>query len=140
MSSGELALDEAKSNLQSRGFNVNALGASHTEFLSSLLIEFQDHSYPDVATWSRLHELIKDGAVEKMRPIIPFLKKWIDRFEAKLGMYDLRRSAAIMSLIQSAKINGYDPYLYLKDVLERLPTHKNHLFHELLPHRWQPKQ
>ncbi len=30
--------------------------------------------------------------------------------------------------------------LYLKDVLERLPTQKNHLIHELLPHLWQPKQ
>ena len=46
-----------------------------------------------------------------------------------------------MSLIQSAKMmNGHDPYLYLKDVLERLPTHKNHLIHELVPHRWQTKQ
>jgi len=25
-----------------------------------------------------------------------------------------------MSLIQSAKLNSYDPYRYLKDVLERL--------------------
>ena len=34
--------------------------------------------------------------------------------------------------------NGHDPYAYLKDVLQRLPTHKNHLIAELLPHRWQP--
>lgn len=27
-----------------------------------------------------------------------------------------------MSLIQSAKLNGLDPYAYLKDVLQRLPT------------------
>ena len=33
-----------------------------------------------------------------------------------------QRAAAIMSLIQSAKLNGHDPYRYLKDVLERLPT------------------
>ena len=26
-----------------------------------------------------------------------------------------------MSLIQSAKLNGHDPYVYLKDVLDRLP-------------------
>jgi hypothetical protein len=29
-----------------------------------------------------------------------------------------------MSLIQSAKLNGHDPYLYLRDVLERLPTQR----------------
>ncbi len=28
-----------------------------------------------------------------------------------------------MGLIQSAKLNCHDPYRYLKDVLERLPTH-----------------
>ena len=27
-----------------------------------------------------------------------------------------------MSLIQSAKLNGHDPYAYLKEVLIRLPT------------------
>ena len=32
-----------------------------------------------------------------------------------------KRAAAIMSLLQSAKLN--DPYEYLKDVLTRLPTH-----------------
>lgn len=33
-----------------------------------------------------------------------------------------KRAAAIMSLIQSARLNGHDPYAYLKDVLTRLPT------------------
>jgi transposase len=27
-----------------------------------------------------------------------------------------------MSLIHSAKLNGLDPYVYVRDVLERLPT------------------
>ncbi len=43
-----------------------------------------------------------------------------------------------MSLIQSARMNGHDPYAYLKDVLTRLPTHKANRIEELLPHRWQP--
>lgn len=34
----------------------------------------------------------------------------------------LKRATAIMSLIQSARNNGYDPYAYLKDVLTRLPS------------------
>lgn len=41
-----------------------------------------------------------------------------------------------MSLIQSAKLNGLDPYEYLRDVLTRLPTHKANRISELLPHRW----
>ena len=50
-----------------------------------------------------------------------------------------RRAAVVMSLIQSAKLNGHDPYRYLKDVLERLPTHPASRIDELLPHRWQPQ-
>lgn len=50
-----------------------------------------------------------------------------------------QRAAAIMSLIQSAKLNGHDPYAYLKDVLTRLPTQKMRDIGELLPHRWAPK-
>ena len=42
--------------------------------------------------------------------------------------------------IQSAKLNGLDPYAYLSDVLKRLPTHKVTQIEELLPHRWQPDQ
>jgi len=49
-----------------------------------------------------------------------------------------QRAANIMSLIQSAKLNGHDPYIYLKDVLERLRTQPPTRVRELLPHRWQP--
>ena len=38
-----------------------------------------------------------------------------------------------MSLIQSAKLNGHDPYAYLKDVFT-LPASR---IDELMPHRWQ---
>jgi transposase len=49
-----------------------------------------------------------------------------------------QRAAMVMSLVQSAKMNGLDPWLYLRDVLERLPTHLNSRIDDLLPHRWQP--
>lgn len=49
-----------------------------------------------------------------------------------------QRAAAIMSLIGSATMNELDPYAYLSDVLERLPTHPARRIAELLPHRWQP--
>ena len=43
-----------------------------------------------------------------------------------------------MSLIESAKLNGLEPLGYLRDVLERLPTHPASRIEELLPHRWKP--
>lgn len=48
------------------------------------------------------------------------------------------RAATVMSLVQSAKLNGHDPWAYLKDVFERLPTLKNRDLAQLLPHNWRP--
>lgn len=41
-----------------------------------------------------------------------------------------------MSLVHSARINGHDPYLHLKDNLERLPTQPTSQLQDLLPHCW----
>jgi len=46
------------------------------------------------------------------------------------------RAAVIMTLIESAKLNGHDPWAYIKDVFERLPTLKKADLHLLLPHFW----
>ena len=48
-----------------------------------------------------------------------------------------QRAAAVMSLIQSARMNGHDPYAYLRDVMARLPMQRASQISELLPHRWQ---
>jgi hypothetical protein len=47
-----------------------------------------------------------------------------------------KRVPTVMSLIQSARLNGLDHWVYLKDVLERLPTHPAHWAVDLLRHRW----
>ena len=49
-----------------------------------------------------------------------------------------QRAAIVMSLVQSARMNGHDPWAYLSDVLQRLPTQPNSRIEGLLPHRWQP--
>ena len=49
-----------------------------------------------------------------------------------------KRAVAIMSLVRSAQLNGHDPYVYLKDVLTRLPTQRANHIAELVPHRWTP--
>jgi len=56
----------------------------------------------------------------------------------KAWLFAGQRTAVVMSLVQSARINGHDPWAYLKDVLTRLPGHLNSRIDELLPHRWQP--
>jgi transposase len=69
-----------------------------------------------------------------IRPISLGRKNWMFVGSQRAG----ESAAAIMSLLQSAKLNGHDPYQYLKDVLERLPTQLNSQIAELLPHNWRP--
>jgi transposase len=41
-------------------------------------------------------------------------------------------------LVQSAKLQGDDPWFDLNDVLTRLPTDLNNRIDELLLHNWHP--
>ena len=50
-----------------------------------------------------------------------------------------KRAAAVMSLIHSSRLHGLEPYAYIRDVLERLPTQPASRIDELLPHRWRPQ-
>jgi transposase len=70
----------------------------------------------------------------QIRPVAIGRNNWLFAGSLRAG----QRAAAVMSLIQSARMNGHDPYAYLKDVLTRLPTHRASQIEELLPHRWKP--
>ena len=92
--------------------------------------------------WAALTRYLDDGAIpidnnrveNLIRPWALGRKNWLFAGSLRSG----RRAAAIMSLIQSAKLNGHEPYAYLKDVLARLPTQKASAIDELLPHNWKP--
>ncbi|MBK8071139.1 MAG: IS66 family transposase [Ramlibacter sp.] len=92
--------------------------------------------------WVALTRFADDGQLpvdnnwieNQIRPIALGRSNWLFAGSLRAG----QRAAAVMSLIQSARMNGHDPYAYLKDVLTRLPTHKASQIEELLPHRWQP--
>lgn len=94
--------------------------------------------------WGALTRFLDDGqlpidnnwAENQIRPVALGRKNWLFAGSLRAG----QRAAAVMSLIQSARLNGHDPYAYLKDVLTRLPTHKASQIADLLPHRWQPAQ
>ena len=91
--------------------------------------------------WEALTRFVDDGRLpidnnwieNQIRPIAIGRNNWLFAGSLRAG----QRAAAVMSLIQSARMNGHDPYAYLKDVLTRLPTHKASRIDELLPHRWQ---
>jgi len=94
--------------------------------------------------WQALTRFIDDGRLpidnnwieNQMRPIAIGRKNWLFAGSLLAG----QRAAAVMSLIQSAKLSGHDPHAYLRDVLRRLPTHRASQIGDLLPHRWGPGQ
>jgi transposase len=49
-----------------------------------------------------------------------------------------KRAASVMSLVQSARLYGHDPWAYLRDVPPRLPRHHAREIDDLLPPRWVP--
>ncbi len=92
--------------------------------------------------WTALTRYLEDGAVpidnnpveNQIRPWALGRSNWLFAGSLRSG----KRAAAIMSLIQSARMNGHDPYAYLKDVLTRLPTQRASEIDLLLPHQWVP--
>ena len=47
-----------------------------------------------------------------------------------------KRSGMLYSLLGTCKMHNIEPYNWLKNVLQKIPTHPINKVHELLPHRW----
>jgi hypothetical protein len=92
--------------------------------------------------WDALTLHLRDGAVaidnnhleQQIKPWKLGAKNWLFVGSELAG----QRAAMVMSLVQSAKLNGIDPWAYLRDVLARVHSHPSNRIDELLPHRWQP--
>ncbi len=92
--------------------------------------------------WAALVRYLDDGHLpidnnwveNQIRPWALGRSNWLFAGSMRSG----QRAANVMTLIQSAKINGLDPQAYLRDVLERLPTARLSDLDDLLPHNWQP--
>jgi hypothetical protein len=92
--------------------------------------------------WAALTHHLSDGRVPidnnhlegQIRPWAMGRRAWLFAGSELAG----QRAAIVMSLLQSARLNGHDPHAYLTDVLERLPSYPASRIEELLPHRWQP--
>ena len=93
--------------------------------------------------WRALTNYLADGNVQidnnhlenLIRPWAKGRRAWLFAGSELAG----QRAAIIMSLLQSARLHGHDPWAYLRDVLTKLPSHLNSRIEELLPHRWQPQ-
>jgi len=75
---------------------------------------------------------IDNNMVENaIRPITLGRRNWLFTGSERAGC----RAAAIQSLLATAKLNGLEPYAWLKDTLEKLPTWPYSRIDELLPLR-----
>jgi hypothetical protein len=73
---------------------------------------------------------IDNNMVENaIRPITLGRRNWLFTGSERAGC----RAAAIQSLLATAKLNGLEPYTWLKDTLEKLPAWPYSRIDELLP-------
>jgi len=94
-----------------------------------------------IKRWPALVRYCEDGSLpldnnrieNLIRPWALGRKNWLFSGSLAAG----QRAADIMSLLQTAKLNGLEPMAYLKDVLQRLPTHPYSRISELLPTHWK---
>ena len=96
-----------------------------------------------LARWPALCRYLDDGTIEidnnaaerAIRPVALGRKNWLLAGSDRGG----ERAAAMLSLIETARLNGLDPEAYLRDVLTRIADHPINKIAELLPWNWNDK-
>ena len=95
-----------------------------------------------ISNWGALARYTEDGVLEPdnnrleraLRPIAMGRKAWLFAGSPRGG----RAAATLFSLIETAKLNRVESFAYLKDILQRLPSHPINRVVELLPFNWKP--
>jgi transposase len=73
-------------------------------------------------------------AEQHMKTIATGRKNWLFTGSEKGG----QTMAVLFSLVSSCQRHGHDPFVYLRDVLSRLPDHPKEKLADFLPDRWSP--
>ena len=94
--------------------------------------------------WNRLNGYLFDGKYQldnnfienSIRPVALGRKNYLFAGSHEAA----QRTAMLYTLMGTCKMNGVEPYAWLKDILSRIPDHKANLLYELLPNNWKPLQ
>jgi len=92
--------------------------------------------------WKELNVFLQDGrlpidnnaAERAIRSIAVGRKNWLFVGSETGG----HTAAILMSFCATCRKLKINPWLYLKDVLQRIQAHPASRLHELLPDQWQP--
>lgn len=95
-----------------------------------------------IALWPRLaaytldgRYLIDNNLIENtIRPLAIGRKNYMFAGSDRAASH----AALIYSLLGTCKLHGVEPFVYLRDVIARIPDHKANKLSELLPYNWQP--
>jgi transposase len=71
---------------------------------------------------------------QHMKTIATGRKNWLFTGSENGG----KTMAILFSLVSSCRRHGHDPFVYLRDVLSRLPDHPRDQLADFLPDRWSP--
>jgi len=90
--------------------------------------------------WTALGRFLENGLVaidnnaaeRAIRPLALGRKNWLHLGSRRGG----RAAAVLFTLVQSARRHGIDPFVYLRDLLTRIPTHPQSRIYELFPDNW----
>jgi transposase len=74
-----------------------------------------------------------NGAEQALRPIVLGRKNWLFAGSEAAA----HRTAILCSLVQTCKHLQVNPFVYLRDVIERVSTHPARLVLELTPRQWK---
>ena len=74
-----------------------------------------------------------NGAERAIKPVVLGRKNWLFCGSEAAA----HRAAVLLSLVQTCKHVGIDPFVYLRDVIERVSTHPMSRLGELTPRQWQ---
>lgn len=95
-----------------------------------------------LSRWPALCRYLEDGRIEidnnaaerAIRPVALGRKNWLFAGSDRGG----ERAAGILSLVETAKLNGFDPEAYLREVLTRIADQPINRVAELLPWNLRP--
>jgi transposase len=90
--------------------------------------------WPALQVYLKHHfvEISNNGSERSIKPMVLSRRNWLFAGSEEGG----HTAASLMSLIETCKRLGINPFAYLKDVLKRLPSAKTSQIDDFLPDRW----